>query len=201
MRVKVLPTQYYKEFPGKVHDGGEEMKQYHLSDVLFMGKEKAIAVENEGNKQVGFIKKIAMPECEKGHAFSFTTNNTSIVRVGIKKRGIKDLFVPSYLIQTNDKNYRLKDKAGNNLFYFCVEGKMDEQSIRVEENWSGDVEINVNGSNYALIRSNDFTLKTTIEFVDDIRESSALFGVTLLMYFMYKIYKNESEFMEEMLFD
>ncbi len=53
----------------------------------------------------------------------------------------------------------------------------------------------------ATIKANEFTLKTTILTEDNIYESSLIFAVTILMYFMYKIYKNESEFIENILFD
>jgi len=48
---------------------------------------------------------------------------------------------------------------------------------------------------------NEFTFKTTIFIEDNIYESSLLFAVIILMHFMYKIYKDESEFIENILFD
>lgn len=53
----------------------------------------------------------------------------------------------------------------------------------------------------ATIKANEFTFKTTIFIEDNIYELSLFFAVIILMYFMYKIYKNESEFTENILFD
>lgn len=176
------------------------MKQYHFKDVLFMRKEKALAVENAEKELIGYIKKTDIPECEKGHAFSFTTNDEITVMLGIKKRGIKDLLVAPYIVRSEGQDYKLKDRVGNSLLYFCVEGDIDGKSIKIEENWSGDVEVKVDGTHIATVKVNDLTLKTTIHIEEDIYESSILFAITILMYFMYKIYKNESGFIEELIF-
>lgn len=53
----------------------------------------------------------------------------------------------------------------------------------------------------STIKANDFTFKTTIFIEDNINESTLLFAVIILMYFMYKVYKNESEFIENLLID
>ncbi|GIN59888.1 hypothetical protein J8TS2_42070 [Lederbergia ruris] len=53
----------------------------------------------------------------------------------------------------------------------------------------------------ATIKPDDFSFKTIILVEDNISETSTFFAGTVLMYFMYKIYKNESEFIESILFD
>src|SRR5699024_5016351 len=155
------------------------MKQYYFKDVLFMEKEKALAVENDEKVPVGYIKMTDMPACEKGHAFSFISSDETIIKMGIKKRGIRNLLVATYLISTNQKDYTLRDKVGNNLLYFSVEGEIDEQGIKIEENWGGDVEVKVDGIKIATIKTNDFTLKTTIQINEDIKEHSVLFAITI----------------------
>lgn len=178
-----------------------KLKQYQFNDVLYMKKEKAIALKNEAKKIIGRIEKADISGCEKGRVFSFTDNNEITVRMGIKKRGIRNFLVATYVIKTERKTYFFKDKPGNSLLYFCVEGDIDGQDIRIEENWSEEIEVKMDQIHIATIKVNDITFKTTILTEDNIYESSIHFTVTVLMYFMYKIYKNESEFIESILFD
>ena len=177
------------------------MKQYQFNDVLYMKKKNAIQVENREKESVGTIEEADISRCEKGSVVSFTAHKGSEVKIGIKKRNIKNFLVATYIIETEEKTYFLKDKQGNSLLYFCVIGNIDEQDIRIEENWSNEIEVKINQIHIATIKPNEFTLKTTILTEDHICESSLLFAVIILMYFMYKIYKNESESIENIFLD
>jgi len=178
------------------------MKKYYFKDVLFMNKKKLLVVENDRKERVGYIKKVDIVKCEKGHAFSFSANNDDrSIKMGIQKRRIMDLLVPTYLIHMGDRQYNLRDKPIKNLLYFCVEGDIDGQSIKIEENWSGYIEVRADDTHIATIKLNEFTFKTIIYIANNIEETSILFAVTILMYFMFKIYKDESEFIQELLFD
>src|SRR5690625_3982359 len=177
------------------------MSKYYFKDALFMNKKKVLSVVNDMKECVGYIKKAEMDKCEKGHTFSYSINDDQTVRMGIQKRGIKSLFVPTYLIDMEDKKYTLKDQPVKNLLYFCVEGEIDGQIIKIEEKWSGDIEVKVDDDQIATIILNELTFKTTIHIVNHIKETSILFAITILMYFMFKIYKDESEFIKELLFD
>ncbi|MFC0015477.1 MULTISPECIES: hypothetical protein [Allobacillus] len=177
------------------------MKQYQFNDVVYMKKQNAIQVENSEKESVGSIKKADISGCEKRSVVSFTAHKGSKIKIGIKKRNIMNLLVATYIIKTEEKTYFLKDKPGNSLLYFCVVGNIDGQEIRIEENWNSDIEVKIDHIQIATIKTDEFTYKTTILTEDSIFESSLLFAVTILMYFMYKIYKNESEFIEGILFD
>jgi len=48
---------------------------------------------------------------------------------------------------------------------------------------------------------NEFTLKTTILVDQTINETSIFFAVTVLIYFMFKIYEDEAELIQELLLD
>lgn len=178
-----------------------KLKQYQFNDVLYMKKEKIIAVENEEKEIVGRIEKATISGCEKRHVFSFTDNNDNTVRMGIKKRGIKNFLAATYVVKTENNTCFLKDKPGNSLLYFCVEGDIGGRDIRIEENWSKEIEVKIDQIHIATIKTNYLTLNTTILTEDSVSESSIHFAVTVLMYFMYKVYKNESEFIESILFD
>lgn len=177
------------------------MKQYQFNDVLYMKKEKAIALENEEKEIIGVIEKADISGCEKGHVFSFTNTNGLTVRMGIKKRGIRNFLFATYVIKTEKETYLFKDKPGNSLLYFCVKGDINGQDIQIEENWSKEIEVKLDKIHIATLKTSDLTFRTTILFEDNILESTIHFAVTVLMYFMYKIYKNESEFIENILFD
>lgn len=177
------------------------LKRYQFNDVLYMKKGKTLTVEDEEKERIGIIEKADITGCEKGHVFSFTDNGGGTVLMGIKKRGIKNFLHATYVIKTERKTYTLRDKVGNSLLYFCVEGDIDGQNIRIEENWGGEIEVKVDQTHIATIKANELTFKTTILMEYNIDESSIFFAITVLMYFMFKIYKNESELIESILFD
>lgn len=101
------------------------MKQYQFKDVLYMGKKNVIQVENMAKESVGNIEKADISGCERGNVVSFTAHNRSQIKIGIKKRNIKNLLVATYIIETEEETYFLKDKPGNSLLYFCVVGNID----------------------------------------------------------------------------
>lgn len=177
------------------------MKRYQFKDVIYMKKGKVIPVINEEKESSGFVEKADIPECEKGHAFTFIANDGTTVAMGIKKRKIKDFLTATYVIRTEKETYTLKDKAGHSLLYFCVAGDIDGKPIQIEENWSGDIEVKVEQTHVATIKTDDFSLKTDVLVEKHISEQSLFFPITILLYFMYKVYKNESEFIEDILFD
>lgn len=122
-----------------------------------MKKRKVVTVENEKKESIGIIEKANISGCEKGHVFSFTDNDGVTGRMGIKKRVIKNFLVATYVIKTEGKTYFLKDKAGNSLLYFCVEGDIEGQNIRIEENWSKEIEVRIDQIHIATIKANDLT--------------------------------------------
>lgn len=151
-----------------------------------MNKRNAIQVENREKESIGTIEKADILGCEKGNVVSFTAHKGSTIKIGIKKRNIKNLLVATYVIKTEEKTYFLKDKPGNSLLYFCVVGNIEGQDIRIEENWNNEIEVKIDRVHMATIKASESTFKTTILTEDNIYESSVLFSVTILMYFMYK---------------
>lgn len=175
------------------------MRLYQIDDVLFMRKNKGIFVYNKTDEKIGFISLIDMPECEKRHAFSFNPETGAPTRMGIKKRGIKNILTATYIVESSKEHFTLKDKPGNSLLYFCVEGIINEQTVRIEENWDKELEIKVNNEHVALVKQHEWTLKTNIQIDDSIKESSILFSVIIFSLFFYKIYNDETNFIENIL--
>lgn len=177
------------------------MKQYHFEDVLYMKKGRILHVKNEKRESIGHIKKEDISECEKGGSFSLTFNDETTVVMGIEKRSLKNFLVATYIIKMEGMTYALKDKAGNSLLYFCVLGEIDGKNIQIYENWSEEVEVKIDGTHIATIKPDNFSFKTRILIDDNFDESCTFFAVTVLIYFMYKIYKKETAFIENLISD
>lgn len=176
------------------------MKTYHFKDKIIMHKKKKISVENDRREKVGYIQAVEMDGCEKWSSFSFTSHEYS-VKMGIQKRKVKNLLAPTYVIRTVDEQFTLKDNFGKNLLYFSVTGDINGTRITIEENWDGNIDVKSNGDLPGIIILRDFALQTEIQVAKDIDERSLYFAIVVLMYFMYKRYREESDFIEELLFD
>src|SRR5699024_12051989 len=96
------------------------------------------------------------------HSFSFNTEKETTTRMVIKKRGIKNILTATHIVESSKEHFTLKDKPGNSLLYFCVEGIINEQTVRIEENWDKELEIKVNNEHVALVKQHEWTLKTNI---------------------------------------
>lgn len=78
-------------------------------------------------------------------------------------------------------------------------GEVENHQILIEGNWAGDLEIKFNHNKVAKIKVASLSLKTTFQFEDTVEENSPLFALTILMYFMFKIYKDENNWIEGLL--
>lgn len=157
---------------------------------------------NEHGEHVGSLTRVEQPPFEKSHAFRFTpVAIKQDIIVGIRKSGLKRLLQTEYEVVTVDATDRLAEKIGNNVFYFCVTGEVEGQTLLIEENWGGNLEVKVNRRKLAYIQQkpNDFT--TLFQIDEEIDSTSSLFGVIVLFSFMFRIYKKESDFIESIITD
>lgn len=176
------------------------MRIYKLQDVIHFSKDKRLLLRNDKDQEVGFISREDISGYEKKHVFSYTSiDEQSKVIVGIKKSGLTRLIAPKYGVITKDHEYELQDKIGNNILYFCVKGVLDNKKIVIEENWDRNIEIKVEKQIVAYIRKKKSDLFAFYQLEDHIEENSLLFSVTILMYFMFKIYNQETEFIQDIL--
>lgn len=178
------------------------MNLYRLQNFIHFPKNKALSLVNEHGEQVGNLTRVEQPIFEKSHAFCFkpTATREGII-IGIRKSGLKRLLQTEYEVITDSATHRLAEKMGNNIFYFCVTGEVDGQTLLVEENWSGNLELKVNGRKMAYVKqtADDFT--TLFQIDEEINPDSSLFAVIILFSFMFRIYKKESDFIESMIAD
>ncbi|KAB8136825.1 hypothetical protein F9U64_10015 [Gracilibacillus oryzae] len=178
------------------------MNKYYINDVPFsLSNKKAISVMDEHGVEKGYITKSKLSNLEKGSVFSYTcTENQQSFILGIKKNGLKRFVLAEYELLFEQDSYYLSDNIGKNLLYFSVDGKWNDQDILFEENWSGDIELKVNKVHMATIKINDGIFKTVFEFSESLEESNIIFAATFLMYFMVKIYNEETAIIEELFF-
>lgn len=176
------------------------MRLYKLEDVIYFSKDTRLLLKNEKDKVIGSIRRETISGYEDKHVFSYTSNDEqSKVIVGIKKIGLRRLIMAKYGVITKEKEYELKDKLGNNLLYFCVTGELENKKIVIEENWDHDIEIKVEKETVAYIRKKKSDLFAYFQFGDQIKENSLLFSITILMFFMLKIYNRETEFIQDII--
>lgn len=176
------------------------MRIYRLQDVIYLPKNKMLHLENEDKEQVGYIQKEKLPGYEKGNLFSYTSLvGQSKVLVGIRKSGLKRFVMAEYGVIVEEQTYTLKDKLGNNFLYFCVLGNLENHTIRIEENWDENVVIKVDKEKVAFIEVGKDFSTVRFQFDESISEQSVIFAVTILMYFMFNIYKRETKVVEELL--
>lgn len=162
----------------------------------FSNQKNEIDVKNNDNVKIGTIKRIELAGCEKNHSFSFRNLNEECVKIGIKKRSVKEMFAPKYSIVTDNNHYELQDNAWKNILYFSVSGSVDGEAITIEENWKGAVETVLNDKRIGIVSFGMMSSQINIRVAKEIDTSSLLFAIIMIFPFMFKIYMDEVEFFE-----
>ncbi|BAC14910.1 hypothetical protein [Oceanobacillus iheyensis HTE831] len=174
------------------------MKQYTLTEKFFSNKGIHLVDENE--KIIGEVTGIRKEGYERKNVFNFKPVEGSSTIVGIKKRSWKNVIQPSYGVIHAEHTYTLKDKLGDNLLYFCVTGVIENDDIFIEENWKEDIIVKVNKQKVAVIRPAKFSGKSVFKIDEQISPDHRLFGLIILMVFMYQIYNKEAAVIMDLLF-
>lgn len=104
----------------------------------------------------------------------------------------------AYRFQLNGEEFQLKDNKLNSVLYFCVSGTIHGKIWRIEENWDQEIEVSVDGKKVALIKPKSF-LGADLLIDAEASRHPLLFSLTCLMYFMLKIYREETEFIEDVM--
>ncbi|WP_412860807.1 hypothetical protein [Cytobacillus horneckiae] len=175
------------------------MTTYTFKESLL--KRKKIIVVNEQKEEFGEIRGTNLKGFEKGNGFIYHPFTGAPTFLGIKKNGIKRLVQTNYEAKHDEEHYHFSDKLGANFLYFCVLGEIQQRSVCFEENWDKQIECKIGDKHFAKIKPNEWTLQTTIEFLESVDHNTPLFSITILMSFMYKIYNKEAAFLEDLLFE
>ncbi|WP_020008055.1 hypothetical protein [Salinicoccus albus] len=174
------------------------MKQYKFK-VSLKDDLASILMINEQGEKVGDIQRDVMRKCDDQFTYTYTPVKADKVTMGMKTRKLRDLNIAKYILVTSEGTTIFKERAGSNLLRFRVDGKISDNFISIEENKDGGMELILDNVSIITVTDGPGNEKTVIEMVDDIDEYSIVFAVSALMFFMYKLYKRESWYIEEML--
>ena len=172
-----------------------DLVTFKIKDVLLFNEKKSVNVLNNDDHVIAEVKKLSFSGNEKGKTFVLEQNGEQSI-LGIKKGR---LIFATYRFQINDEEFILKDNPVNSILYFCVNGVIHGKKLRIEENWNKEIELKVDGQKVALIKPKSLALEATVLMNEEALHHSQLFSLTCLMYFMYKIYKDETEIIENMI--
>lgn len=171
-----------------------DLATFKIQDVFLSNENKHVKVLDDEDRVIAEIMKAPILGYEKGNSFVLKRNGEQTV-LGIKKGR---LVFASYRFQINSEEFILKDNTINSLLYFCVDGVVHGKKLRIEENWDHKLEVKVDGQKVALIEPNAFSLGATILMDEEASRDLLLFSLSCMMYFMYKIYKDETKIIESM---
>ncbi|MFC3418567.1 hypothetical protein ACFOLA_03645 [Salinicoccus hispanicus] len=167
------------------------MKQYQFK-LSVDSNRKVLAIEDKNNEAVGYVEKAVLKNCEEQNTYSYTSIRGTTVILGLKRRRFKDMNISKYIIVTDDAQHVFKEKPGRNLIQFKVVGQLDEHYMKVEENSDGDMEAHIDKKYVATVKEKGADGNTAIMADSELDDLSMKFGIIVLMYFMYKLYKRET---------
>lgn len=167
------------------------MKQYQFK-LSVDSNRKSVAIENDHDEPVGYVEKGVLRNCEKRNTYSYTSSRGESLTLGLKKRKFRDMNISKYIIVSDDTELVFKERPGTSLLHFRVDGRIDEQFMSIEENWSGDMEVYLHGDHIATVKEDVAITETLILADSQLDDHSLKFGILVLMYFMFKLYKRES---------
>ncbi|BFH62700.1 hypothetical protein [Paenibacillus azoreducens] len=170
------------------------MVTFKIQDMFIFNEKKYVNVLDDEDHVIAEVMKTSISGNEKGNTFVLKRNGEQTA-LGIKEGR---LIFASYRFQINGEEFILKDNTVNSILYFCVDGMLHGKKLRFEENWDHKIEVKVDGKKVALIEPNAFSFGATFFMDEKASRDLLLFSLTCMMYFMFKIYKDETEIIESM---
>lgn len=167
--------------------------------ISIIDKNQQVVIADDAGEEYGTIERSVLRNCDKRNTYQFVDTDGEKVVIGMKKRRFRDLNVASYIVQSDNYEFKLKERPGTNLLYFKVEGKFDSKSITLDEDWSGNLEVYFHGSHVLTVIEDPVTLETRITLGKKFSVKSFPFIIGVLMFFMFKAYKRENWHIERAL--
>ncbi|MCG1010882.1 hypothetical protein J4760_12700 [Salinicoccus sp. ID82-1] len=167
------------------------MKQYQFK-LSVDSNRKVLAIEDDHDETVGYVEKAVLKNCEEQNTYSYTSTRGTSVVLGLKRRRFKDMNISKYIIVTDDVQHVFKEKPGRNLLQFKIVGEVDDHHMKVEENSDGDMEAHIDKRYVATVKEKGPNGNTVIMADTELDDLSMKFGIIVLMYFMFKLYKRET---------
>ncbi|AKG74511.1 hypothetical protein [Salinicoccus halodurans] len=174
------------------------MKEYQFQATIEPDDHRSVKIINDMERVVGHIEKDVLRKCEERYTYAFTPLDGSKVIVGLKRRKFKDLNIANYIIAAGETTMFLKERAGKNLLHFRVKGHVGENHMYIKEDEEGNMNVFIDRGKAAVVNEHSAE-KISIIIEDKIEENSVVFAVVILMFFMFKLYKRESWYIEELL--
>ena len=167
--------------------------------IQIQNKKQNVVIIDDDDKVYGSIQRSVLRNCDKRSTFQFLSSSGDKVVLGMKKRRFRDLNVASYIVQSDNYEFKLKERPGSNLLYFKVDGKFDNKYITLAEDWKGNLEVYYHASHVVTIIEDPVSGETTIALGEKFEVNSLSFIIGVLMFFMYKTYKREDWYIERAL--
>lgn len=174
------------------------MQQFKYK-ISIMDKKQNVVIADDADKIYGTITRSVLRNCDKRNTYQYVSESGEKVVIGMKKRRFRDLNVASYIVQSDDEEIKLKERAGTNLLYFKVDGKLGSKFISLDEDWSGNLEMYFHGSHVMTIIEDPVSFETNITLSEKFKPDSLTFFIGILMFFMFKSYKRENWYIERAL--
>lgn len=174
------------------------MKEYQFQATIEPDNYRSVKVINDNDEAIGCIEKDVLKKCEEKYTYSFTKMDGHKVTLGLKRRKFRDLNIANYIIASEGRTIFLKEKAGKNLLRFRVKGKVDSRQVYIKEDEEGNMIVLIDGRLTSTVVEHS-PEKVAITVEDDVKEDDIIFGIMILMFFMFKLYKREPWHIEELL--
>lgn len=187
---------------------------------------KVIPVQREDGELIGRVTRGELPGCETRGTFRWESIGGAAtvlgVRAGTWKSGIGRLIAPTYVVrhwpdtvQDTDAplpdplDATLKDRWGENILYFAVEGEVDGRELLARDDWDGSVEVVDRTTDAATGRRRKQVVgrlqqgslthtRVTVDHGAGIERESALFGVLVLLPFARRVWARDSAILGEL---
>lgn len=187
-----------------------------------------IAVVDENGQLVGRVVRGEIEGCDRARTFRWETPAGERTQIGVRKMTARSvvgrLLRPSYAVthsgpdseggpESDESAGVLKDRIGENILYFAVEGTVDSHRVVILEDWDGTVVVEVRPPRARKIRIGRFSSggllsRTRVQVDEDAVQElcpgqapadTVLFGLLILMPYIHRVYTEETGLIEELL--
>lgn len=157
----------------------------------------------DGGDVIGNVVRGELEGCERAGTFRFEPRSDPSTSMGIRRgtglEMVNRLLRPQYRMVHGGRESTFKDRPGENLLYFAVRGTVDGRRIDARADWDSSIEITADSTEIGRFDPGELLMDTRVQ-VTSAEPGSAVFGLLMVLPFIYRIYEQESELIES-LFD
>lgn len=178
--------------------GEDKVAQYRIK-IRSSYNDRNVVVEDAEGMLVGTIKNAVADKCDVRNTYSFTNKDDDELILALKLLRFWDWNVGKYFVIFNNETEIIKETPGHNLILFRAEGKIDGARFVAKETNDGHLKMLLDKETICTIKEKPGVVGAFIDMNDDIEAHSKIFGVCVLMYFMFKQYLRQSSVLEDVL--